>query len=286
MTTRRWMHLTEHAKRYSFRGVLYAACLAYSLIVAAPILWLILLSLSTNREISARGMRLPESFHFEHYLDVWTGGNYRIYFTNSLVVVTVALGGIVLIGAMGAYAFARFRFPLRESIYMVVFSSIIIPQQMLLIPLFLMFTAYHLENTRVGLILVYVAVSLPLTVYILRNFFEQIPEDLADAARADGCSEWQVFWDIMFPIASPAISTVIVFHFIFLWNEFLLANIFIREETRRTVQLGLMQYFGLYYLDYAHLAAASLLTALPILLLYVVLSERFIQGMTTGALRG
>jgi ABC-type glycerol-3-phosphate transport system permease component len=273
-------------RRLAGRGALYTACLIYTGFVLSPILWLLLMSLSTNRDIVAKGFWIPAPPRWENWMDVLTQGRFITYFANSVAVVLPALVGIVLVGALGAYAFARFSFPAKETLYLGIFAFIVLPQQILLIPIFIMFTHYGLHNTRIGLILVYISISLPLTVYILRNFFEQIPEELADAARIDGCSEWEVFSRIMLPLARPAVASVIIFHFIFLWNEFLLANIFIREESLRTIQLGLMQYFGRYYLDYAHLAAASLLSALPILALYLSMSRQFIAGMTAGALHG
>lgn len=268
------------------RGIIYLICLLYSLFALLPITWLFLMSISTNRDIAAKGFRIPNPPRLTNWLDIFTQGHFANYFANTLGVVLPALIGIVFISAMGAYAFARFSFPGREPLYLGFFSFIVLPQQVLLIPLFIMFTAYRLQNTRVGLILIYIAISLPLSIYILRNFFEQIPEDLADAARLDGCSEWTLFWHVMFPIAAPALASITIFHFIFLWNEFLFANIFIREESLRTIQLGLMQYFGRYYLDYAHLAAASLISALPILIVYLFLSQQIIKGVAAGALHG
>lgn len=145
---------------------------------------------------------------------------------------------------------------------------------------------YGLINTLTGLALVYVAVQLPMAIYILRSFFAQIPRELSEAARMDGCSEWKIFWRIMMPIATPAISTILIVNFVALWNEFIFAVIFIQDESKRTLPLGVMKFVGDVYEDLGHMAAGLVISIIPVLALYMFFSEKFIRGMSAGAVKG
>ena len=142
---------------------------------------------------------------------------------------------------MAAHCLARYRFRLNRVIYFILFSTIIFPPQITIISLFQILVQYGLYDTRVGLTLVYVAIQLPLTIYILESFFARIPTDLFDAARIDGYSEWEIFWRVSFPIALPAIATTVILNFILLWNEFLYAVVLITDDANRTLPLGIQR---------------------------------------------
>lgn len=187
---------------------------------------------------------------------------------------------------MAAYCFAKHPFKGSEFIFMLIFMSIMIPPQVLLIPLFQLLVNYRLINTLTGLGLVYVATQMPLTIYILRSFFAQIPNELAESARIDGCSEWGTFWKIMFPVAKPAISTILVVNFINLWNEFIYAVVFIQVEEMRTLPLGIMKFVGEAYEDLGRIATGLTISVIPVIILYTIFSESIIKGMTTGAIKG
>jgi multiple sugar transport system permease protein/raffinose/stachyose/melibiose transport system permease protein len=193
---------------------------------------------------------------------------------------------LILVASMAAYAFARLPFRGSEAVFLAIFASIMLPAQVLLIPLFQLLVNYRLINTLTGLALVYVAVQLPMALYILRSFFAQIPRELSEAARMDGCSEWKIFWRIMLPIATPAISTILIVNFVALWNEFIFAVIFIQDESRRTLPLGVMKFVGDVYEDLGSMAAGLVISIIPVLILYMFFSERFIKGMSAGAVKG
>lgn len=265
--------------------ITYTTCTIYTGFITMPLLWLVIMSLKTNREITSKPYSLPSKWLFSNYFEVWSDGGFNIYFKNSVLIVSTSILFIVIFGSMASYVFAKIKFKGSEILYILMFSSIMIPLQVIIIPIFQLFSQYSIAGTRFSLVLIYITTQLPLSIYILRSFYEQIPNSLSESAKIDGASEWIIFWKIMFPISRPAVSTVIILHFIFIWNEFLLSNIFIRETNLRTVPLGLMQYYGEYFLDFAHLSAAALLSALPILILYAIFSEQFVKGMTAGALK-
>ena len=183
--------------------VLVSGLAIYTLLAAGPFLWVASMSLRTTTEISRDHFRFPETFHWEKFPDAWFNSNYGVYFTNSLIVVLSAVAILTLVGAMAAHCFARFRFRMNRVFYFIIFSTIIFPPQITIIALFQILVQYGLFNSLFGLTLVYVAFQLPITIYILESFFSRIPNDLFEAARIDGYSEWSIFWRISLPIALP-----------------------------------------------------------------------------------
>ena len=214
------------------------------LFAAGPFVWVATMSLRTTTEISRDHYAWPEICALGKVPDRLVQVELQVYFENSLLVVVSAV--IVLTPSA--------RWPRTASratgsaptacSYFIIFSTIIFPPQITIISMFQILVQYGLYNSLLGLTLVYVAIQLPLTVYILESFFARIPADLFDAARIDGYSEWQIFWKVTLPIALPAISTTVILNFILLWNEFLYAVVLITDEAKRTLPLGIQRFMG------------------------------------------
>lgn len=276
-----------NAKRV-IRVTILIPLLGYTLFTAGPLLWTAIMSLRLTPDIYQNPYGLPFPPHFEQYLSAFLDFNYALYARNSLIVAAGALALITLTASMAAYVFARprYNFPLREPLFLVIFLAIMFPPQILILALYQLMIRYGLYDTRIGLILVYAATELPLAIYLLRAFYAQIPQEIEDAARIDGCSDFSTFWLVMFPIARPAVSTVLVLNMIRFWNEFLYASVLTVSEDIRTLPLANMFFLGEQYLDIGMLASGLMISNLPIILLYILLSEQFIQGMSSGALKG
>ena len=197
----------------------------------------------------------------------------------------VAVLILTLVGAMAAHCLARYRFRLNRVIYFILFSTIIFPPQITIISLFQILVQYGLYNSKIGLTLVYVAIQLPLTIYILESFFARIPADLFDAARMDGYSDWEIFWRVALPIALPAVATTVILNFILLWNEFLYAVVLITEESNRTLPLGIQRFIGDTQEDVGMIATGLMIAIIPVIVVYAFFSEKLIQGMTAGAVK-
>lgn len=257
----------------------------YTAYAAGPFLWVATMSLRTTTEIVADPYALPATLHFWKFAEAWTGSNYDTYFTNSVLIVLSAVAILTVIGGMAAHCFARYRFPFKKVLYFLIFSTLIFPPQVTVIGLFQIMIDYGLYNTRFGLVLVYVSIQLPVTIYILESFFARIPADLFDAARMDGYSEWEIFWKISFPVALPAISTTIILNTILLWNEFLYAVVLITDDAKRTLPLGILRFMGDQLEDVGMIATGLMIAIVPVVLIYVFFSERLIQGMTAGAVK-
>ncbi|MFI4996844.1 MAG: carbohydrate ABC transporter permease, partial [Hyphomicrobiales bacterium] len=231
------------------RSPLLLFILLYTVVSGGPFLWVALMSLRTTPEIFSSPYALPSRLHFEKFVDAWTKSNYGTYFWNSTVVVVTAVALLTLIGAMVAHCLARYRFRGNRLVRFVILSGMILPPQLLILSLFQILLEFRLYNTLAGLIVVYVAGHLAMTVYILEGFFAQIPQDLFDAARLDGYADLEIFWRITLPIGAPALFTTVTLNFIILWNEFLYAVVLLTEDDKRTLPLGIMHFMGSHQLD-------------------------------------
>jgi len=257
----------------------------YTAFSTGPFFWVGVMSLRTTAEISANPYGLPEHFHWRKYVEAWTTSHYGTYFWNSTVVVVAAVAALTFIGSMAAHCLARYRFRGNRLIYFVIFSSIIFPPQLTIISLFQVLVEYNLFNTLTGLILVYVALQLPLTMYILEGFFSHIPQDLFDAAKIDGCHDLAIYWRLTLPIGLPAIATTVILNFILLWNEFLYAVVLITDEAKRTLPLGIQKFMGDQMQDIGMISTGLMIAVIPVVLIYVFFSEKMIRGMTAGAMK-
>ena len=260
--------------------------LIYTFITLGPLIWMVILSFRTNTAVYKDPFALPNPFIWTNYTEVFQRTHFTTYFLNSCIVVTIALAGIVAVSSMAAYAFARFSFRFSNILFWAFMATLMVPNQVVLVPLFRTLGPLNLLDTRQGLIIVYVAFALPLSVYILRAFFQTIPTELAEAAKIDGADDWTTFWQVMLPVGAPAVTAVATYQFIVLWNEFLFAVVLIRNDALRTLPLGQMQFNGEYNQDLAGMAAALTLAALPVLLLYILFADQFQRGMSAGAVKG
>jgi ABC-type glycerol-3-phosphate transport system permease component len=275
MSTRSWLP----------QALLLIGLSIYTAYSAGPFAWIASMSLRTTSEISAAPYALPDTLHWGKYWLAWSQSNYDVYFRNSALVTVAAVALLTIIGAMAAHCLARYKFPGNRLIFFVIFSTIIFPPQITIIALFQVLVEYGLFNSLVGLTLVYVSIQLPLTIFILEGFFARLPQDLFDAARMDGYSDFEIFWRITLPIGLPAIATTVILNFIHLWNEFLYAVVLITEEGKRTLPLGIQKFMGDQLEDIGMIATGMMIAVIPVILIYVFFSEKLIRGMTAGAVK-
>jgi len=269
------------------RIVTYIVLIGWSLFTMFAITWISLASLKTTREIFREPLKLPAEPQWHNYVNAWNSVNLSRYFLNSVLVVGVSLIVLMAVSAPAAYILSRFKFRGSGALKTAYVAGMGIPYPLLFIPLFAILTAIKLINTLPGLMLVYVSLSIPFTVYLLTGFFASLPRELEEAGVIDGCSSWQVFRRIMLPLASPGLITASIFNGIGLWNEYQLALVFINNPDNRTLSLSLyaiknsMQYTG----DWPGLFAGVVIIMIPTILLYIFLSEKMISGITMGAVK-
>lgn len=259
---------------------------AWSLFVIFVLGWILAASLSSTREIFSNTL-LQSGLHWENYVRALQENNMGRYLINTLLFVSVSCVLLVLVSAPAAYVLSRLEFPGKKFISQLVLSTLGIPNLMLLIPLFMLYTRLGLTNTPLGLILVYLGTTVPFTVFFLLSFFASLPHELEEAAAIDGATSAQTFWRIMLPLARPGIATVTIFNFITLFNEYFWALIFVNTPENRTLSIGLegmiqsMRYSG----DYAALFAGINVVVIPTVIFFMWQSRNIIGGVTAGAVK-
>lgn len=267
-------------------GGIVLMCL-WSLFTIAVIVWIYLASVSTTPEIFDNSL-LSSGFHWENYITVIQKNNILLYFSNSLFYTVVACTGVVFLAAPAAYALASYKFRGRQLINTAYSSTMGIPSIMLMIPLYMMVSQMSLSKNIWVLCFIYIFTSLPFTMFFLSSFFATIPKEIQESALVEGCTHTRAFWKVIFPLAQPGIITVTIFNFISIWNEYTWALIFANSSKRRTLALGLqaivdsMRYSG----NWAALFAAVVMVITPTFILFFVLSDKIMGGVTSGAVKG
>ena len=266
---------------------IYIILCIYLIIVLFPMVWLLYSSFKTTQEIYANTWNLPRVFHLDNFVRAWTNSHVGQYFFNSVTVTSISLVLSILIASMAAYILARFEFKGNRLILYIFLSGMMIPVQLALVPLVFLAESLGIRNL-IGLCLVYVAFSLPFSIFVLTGFFKTLPSELSDAASIDGCSEFGVFWRIMLPLAKPGLVTVAIFNFLGFWNEYLFALLFLSNEKQYTVPLGLANLMMVmeYKADWGALFAGLVIVMIPTLIVYICLQDRLTKGITAGALKG
>jgi N-acetylglucosamine transport system permease protein len=259
----------------------------WTLFIVYAIGWIVLASLSTTREIFSNAL-LSSGLHFENYGKAFGTLNMARYFLNTLIYVSISLALITAVAAPAAYVLSRFEFRGRRFITQLFVAGMGIPSALLVIPLYMLFIRLNLVDNPVGLILVYVGTSIPFTVFFLTGFFASLPKELEEAAFIDGCTDRQVFFRIMLPLARPGIATVTIFNFLGLWNEYFWALVMVNTPEQRTLSLGLqallqgMRFSG----DWAGLFASIVIVVLPTIVFFLFQARQIMGGVTAGAVKG
>jgi raffinose/stachyose/melibiose transport system permease protein len=252
-----------------------------------PLLWLLLYSLKTNKEIlSGSFLALPKALQWVNYQNALVNGNYPRYLLNSLIVTGVTLFLTLLLSSMVAYAIARFEWRWSKWAMLVFLIGLMIPTQSTLLPLVVLFKKLHILDSYLSLILPYVSFSIPMAVFILVGYFKTITRELEESASIDGASTYRTFRSVILPISVPSIVTVTILTFISVWNEYIMAATFISSSSLKTIPFGVYSYVGKYTTNYGAVGAYLVLGALPVLLIYFVLAEKITAGMVAGAVKG
>jgi len=273
-------------KQFMAYGGMYGLALVWLLITTYPLIFLIQNSFKRLMEFFTVSVwTLPQHLSLVNYQRIWDSHFLR-FFCNSALVVSVALSLILLVGSAAAFGLSRIRFKFRNVFYFLFVGGLTISVHITLIPVYILTRKIGLYDTLWALIGPYVAVNLPVTVFILTAFMEEIPVSLEEAGYIDGATRWQVYWHVVLPIARPALTAVGIFNSVVLWNEFVFALVLINSESIRTLTLALWNFQGEFSADIPAMMTALFLSMLPLLLFYAIVRERLIEGLTAGAIKG
>jgi len=264
----------------------HAALLLYTLIALFPIVLIVLNSFKTRNAIFRTPYAFPDAdtFSLVGYETVFSRGSFPQYFANSIIVTVGALLLIFIAGTMAAHALAEYKFPGNGVMGLYLALGIMVPIRLGTVSILRLVVNLKLVDTLAALILVYTAMGLPLAVFVLSQFMRQIPRDLKDAARVDGASEYRVYW-MTLPLIRPALGTVMVFNMIPIWNDLWFPLILAPSEANKTVTLGAQTFLGQFVNDYNAVLSSLTLSALPVVILYILFSRQLIRGLTSGAVK-
>jgi len=266
-------------------GIVHTFMAIYVLLIFYPLFNMVISSLKTTREIFANPFGLPENLLFENYRTVWVVRGFGVYFKNSVLVTFIAMAFVILLGSMASYGVSRYKYKLQTWVYMFFLSGIMLPLKIAIIPLFLLIKNLGLMDTHISIIMIFIAMGLPSTVFILSGFMKTIPIDLEYAARIDGCNDWGIYRRIVMPITKSAIALVTIYNAVPIWNDFFFPLVFIQSNRLKTLPVGLSTFFGQFSTNWSLLFTGLSIAILPMLVLYIFMAKYFIRGMTAGAIK-
>lgn len=272
-------------KRWVWLAFCELVMIISALVALFPIYFMVVTSFKTQKEYIADRWGLPARIAFDNYVAAFAGKAFGQWFLNSTILTVVSVLLVSLCAGLAAYALARMDFIGRRLLGNLNISLMIVPPVVMLVPLFLLMVELKLVNTYASAILIYVGLMMPFSTYLLTNFFKTIPQDIVDAAYMDGCSNLGIFWRIMLPLSGPAFFTLIVVNAMWVWNELLIALVFLQDNALKTLMVGLTVFKSRYNLNIPVTMAGLVVATVPIVALYLASQKSFIRGLTAGAVK-
>ncbi|WP_078593714.1 carbohydrate ABC transporter permease [Evansella clarkii] len=265
---------------------IYLFLIIAAFIVIYPLFVMVSTSLKTNMEVLVNPFGLPTEFNLDGYRYVLEVAGFPTFFRNSIIITAVSLFVLLLVSVMASYPLSRFTFRGNRMIYFYFIIGAMLPARLATVNMYQIINALGLFDTLFALILIYIAMTIPISIFIIAGFMAELPRELDESARIDGASDSRILFSIWVPLLRPALATVAIFNFIPIWNEFFFPLIFISSDQWKPLPLGIAQFFGQYQSDWPTAFAALTIAILPPLIFYLMASKHFIKGLTAGALKG
>jgi multiple sugar transport system permease protein len=267
------------------KTIIYGILLAGIGIVVLPFLWMLSASVKTNNDVFSYPIRwIPKKIRWANYQEIWQKIDFLTYYKNSIWLTLMVTSCSILTSSLAAYAFAKIAFRERKSLFLLYVMTMAVPFQVIMIPQFVVMKNLGLSDSLWSLVLIW-SFS-PFCVFILRQFFMGIPEELSESARIDGLNEFGIYSRVIMPLAKPALSSLAILQFTFAWNDFLYPLIYLTSDRNKTIQLGIQKFITQYGVEYGLIMAASVCALLPVVLIYIFFQRYFIQGIATTGLKG
>ncbi len=266
--------------------LIHAVLVIVSLLCIFPLWWAFSSSLKTQATVFSDLALFPRNPQWHNYLEAWTKASFGMYFMNSLIYTAAVVFGVIFVSSLAAYAFSRFQFPGRDALFLLLISTMMIPIPGSFIALYVLLVKLNLVNTHLGYILPQVNGGMALGIFLLKTFFDDLPKELEESARIDGCGRIRTYWYVALPLAKPAIAVLAIFTILTVWNEYLLAMLVLSSKNLMPLQRGLMVFQGAHITQYPLLMAGIVITVLPVVVIYLFLQKYIIKGITSGAVKG
>lgn len=273
-------------KRLFIKILLYAIFILFTITTVLPLVWLLFSSLKNNSAIVDNPLAFPKTFNIGNYFNAINEGNLALYARNSVIYTTASTVVTIFIALMAAFSFAKFKNRFNMILYRIFFIGLLITVHSIMIPLFIAIKGLRLYDNHLGIILVYVAINLPLSIYLATEYIKLIPDSLIDSARIDGAGYWWIFHRIIVPICNPVIVTIAIITGLNCWNEFVMAFILSASEATRSLPVGIIFFSGPSSMEYGMQFAALVIATLPLILFYINFYTKVTEGMAEGALQG
>jgi raffinose/stachyose/melibiose transport system permease protein len=258
----------------------------FLIITFFPLLWLVISSFKTDLELVSRPFNLPAVWQIQNYVRAFQLSDLHLLFLHSIIVSAVATALNIFVASMASYALSRFRFGLNNVILSVILAGVLIPIIALMVPYFQLISKLGIYDSLLALILTYAAINLPISVFLIHGFMGTVPKELEEAGLIDGCSFWQRYARIVFPLSRLGVVTAGTFVFLYAWNEFIYALLLTSSVRARTLQLGIRFFKSQFRAEYTSMYAALVVTMIPSIVVYILFHEKIIQGLSSGAVKG
>ncbi|QGN59107.1 carbohydrate ABC transporter permease [Nostocoides sp. HKS02] len=279
--------VTSRGRRSGTPWFRYAVLIVGAVVTCVPFLMMVSTSFKKQTFVLEVPPKLiPHDPTLANYQQAWSSTGFATYFLNSVLVAVSTVAGVLLIGAMMAYAFARFEFPGKRPIFLMLVATLMIPGMMLIIPQYLVAKDLHVLDSRLGLVLFYVAGQLAFTTFLLRGFIVTIPRDLDEAMLIDGAGRFRIFWSLILPLCRPALATAGIFSFLGAWDEFVWAVTVIDSPEKRTLPIAIALFQGQHATSWGLVFAASVIAVVPVITVFIIFQRQFVAGVQAGALKG
>lgn len=263
----------------------YILLIALTLITLLPLIWMLSASFKLSTEVFSNPIRwIPETFHWDNYLKIWEKVDFALFTKNSAKLTILVTIIQLFTCSFAAYGFTKCKFPGRDTLFLCYVATIAIPWQIFMLPQYIMMQKFNLVDSHPGYVLL--SSFAAFGVFLLRQFFLGIPNELLEAARIDGLSEYGIYFRIVLPLAKPAMATLAIFTFVNVWNDFMGPMIYFNSESNKTIPLGIRMFVGQYSTDYQLIMAASVVSLIPVIIMYAFCQRYFVQGIASSGLKG
>lgn len=272
-------------KHLSSRTLLYFGIVIVALAALVPFVWMLSSSLKLDKDIFLFPIKwIPDEPRWRNYIDIWTKIPLLTYILNTVKITLIVTFLQVITSTFAAYAFAKLEFRFRDALFFFYVATIAVPWQIYMVPQFMMFRSFGLNDSHLAIISMQAFSAFG--VFMMRQFYMNVPDELCEAARIDGMSEYKIYAKIMFPLSKPAISTLVLFTFVGTWNDYLGPSIYLKTDSKKTLQIGIRMFISQYSSEYGLIMAASVISLIPIFILFVGLQKYFVEGVTTTGIKG
>lgn len=277
---------SAHKKAIVGKVIVYIILILIALVMVIPFLWMLSASIKSDREVFQMNpfVWIPENPRWNNYVNIWKKIPFAIFVGNTVLLTVVVTLLQLLTSSFAAYSFAKLHFRHKNALFLAYIATIAMPWQVYMVPQFIMMRQMHLNDKLLAIICLQAFSAFG--VFMMKQFYEGIPDDLCEAARIDGMSEYMIYAKIMLPLSKPALSTLTIFTFVATWNDYLGPLIYLKSQSKKTIQLGLKMFISQYSTDYGLIMAGSVLSLIPVLIVFLILQKYFVEGVASTGLKG